>query len=83
MWEASVLAGQLLALQKGIAIGWMTKEVLIIFWLGKIFSQLYSIQTTCLSSAQPHFQSVLMVSSWARKEFTYLSLVPGLNTLTV
>jgi hypothetical protein len=27
MWEASVLIGQLLALQEGNAVGWMTKEL--------------------------------------------------------
>jgi hypothetical protein len=29
MWEAPVLAGQLLALQEGSAMGWMTKELSI------------------------------------------------------
>jgi hypothetical protein len=27
MWEASILVGQLLALQEGSAVGWMTKEL--------------------------------------------------------
>jgi hypothetical protein len=37
MWEASVLLGQLLALQEGSAVGWMTKESSISFWEGKSF----------------------------------------------
>jgi hypothetical protein len=32
MWEVSVLVGQLVALQEGIAVGWMTKELSINFW---------------------------------------------------
>jgi hypothetical protein len=37
MWEASVLV-QLLALQEGSAVGWMTKESSINFRQGKSFS---------------------------------------------
>jgi hypothetical protein len=35
--EASVLVGQLLALQEGSAVGWMTKGSSIGFRQGKIF----------------------------------------------
>jgi hypothetical protein len=35
MWEAPVLVGQLLALQEGSAVGWMTKESSISFRQGK------------------------------------------------
>jgi hypothetical protein len=34
MWEASVLVGQLLALQEGNAFGWMTKQSFINFRQG-------------------------------------------------
>jgi hypothetical protein len=37
MWEASVLVGQLLTLQEGNAVGWMTKESSINFSQGKSF----------------------------------------------
>jgi hypothetical protein len=37
MWEACVLVGQLLALQEGNAVGWMTKESSINFRQGKSF----------------------------------------------
>jgi hypothetical protein len=37
MWDVSVLVGQLLALQEGSAVGWMTKETSINFWEGKRF----------------------------------------------
>jgi hypothetical protein len=37
MWEASLLVGQLLALQEGNAVGWMTKESSINFRQGKSF----------------------------------------------
>jgi hypothetical protein len=35
MWEAPVFAGQLLALQEGDAVDWMTKESSINFRQGK------------------------------------------------
>jgi hypothetical protein len=37
MWDSSVLVGQLLALQEGDAVGWMTKESSINFRQGKNF----------------------------------------------
>jgi hypothetical protein len=37
MWEASVLVGQLLAVQEGSAVGWITKESFINFRQGKSF----------------------------------------------
>jgi hypothetical protein len=37
MWEASVLVGQLLALQEGSLVIWMTKESSINFGQGKSF----------------------------------------------
>jgi hypothetical protein len=37
MWEASVPVGQLLALQEGNAVGWMTMESSINFRQGKSF----------------------------------------------
>jgi len=43
--EGSVLVGQLLALQGGSAIGWMTKEISINFWQKKVFCHLQGIQT--------------------------------------
>jgi hypothetical protein len=45
MWEASLLVGQMLALQEGSAVGWVTKESSI-SGRGKVFSHLQSIQTT-------------------------------------
>jgi len=46
MWEVCVFFGQLLALQEGGAIGWMTKESLINFWHRKVFCCFQSIQKT-------------------------------------
>jgi hypothetical protein len=40
MWEASVLVGQLLALQAGSSVGWITKESSISFRQGKNFLSL-------------------------------------------
>jgi hypothetical protein len=37
MWEASVLVGQLLLLQEGSAVGWMSKESPINCRQGKSF----------------------------------------------
>jgi hypothetical protein len=37
IWEASVFVGQLLALQEGSAVGWMTKESSISLRQGKSF----------------------------------------------
>jgi hypothetical protein len=37
MWEVSVFVGQLLALQEGNAVGWVTKELSINFRQGKSF----------------------------------------------
>jgi hypothetical protein len=37
MWEASVLAGQLLASQEGSSVGSMAKESSINFWQGRHF----------------------------------------------
>jgi hypothetical protein len=37
MWKASVLIEQLLALQEGSAVAWVTKETSVNFWQGKIF----------------------------------------------
>jgi hypothetical protein len=37
MCEASVLVGQMLALQEGNAVGWLTKESCINFRQGKSF----------------------------------------------
>jgi hypothetical protein len=45
-WKISVIGGQLLALQEGCAVGWMTKESSIISGRGKVFCHLQSIQTT-------------------------------------
>jgi hypothetical protein len=45
MWESYVF-GQLLTLQEGSALSWMTKESSINFWQGKVFSHLPSIQAT-------------------------------------
>jgi len=42
MWEASVLVGQLLAIQAYSAVGWMTKESSISFWQGAVFFRLQS-----------------------------------------
>jgi len=50
IWEASVLVGQLLALQEGSALGWMAKESSISFWQGKSLSHLQGIQTTSKAS---------------------------------
>jgi len=50
-WEASVLVGQLLALQESVAMGWMTKESSTNLWQGKDFCHLQNIQTT--SDARP------------------------------
>jgi hypothetical protein len=58
MWEASVLVGELHALQEGSAVGWMAKESSINFWQGRVFSHLHSIQTTSEMSLSP-IQSVL------------------------
>jgi hypothetical protein len=44
MWEACVLV-QLLALQEGSAVGWITKELSINMWKGKAFCHLRSVQT--------------------------------------
>jgi hypothetical protein len=52
MWEVSVFFGQLLALQEGMAVGWMTKESSISFWNGQVFCCLQSIQKTS-RGAQP------------------------------
>jgi len=60
MWEASVLVGQLLALQEGIAVGWMTKESSISFWQGRVFCHLQSIQT--ISDSRPISYSVCKVN---------------------
>jgi hypothetical protein len=46
IWETPVLVGQLLALQEGSAVGWMTMESLINFCQEKCFSCLQIIQTT-------------------------------------
>jgi len=51
MWETSVLAGHLLALQEGSAVGLMTKESSISFWQGIVVCNLQSTQTT--SEASP------------------------------
>jgi hypothetical protein len=51
MWEASVHVRQLLALQGGSAVGWVTKESSINFRQGKSFLHTESIQTT--SEASP------------------------------
>jgi hypothetical protein len=37
MWEASVLVGQLCAVQEGNALGWIIKEAAINFGQGKKF----------------------------------------------
>jgi len=50
MWEASVLVGQLLALQEGSAVVWMAKESFISFWQGKPLSHIQGIQTTSKAS---------------------------------
>jgi hypothetical protein len=56
MWEASLLFRQVLALQEGNAVGWVTKESSNNFRQGKVFSHLRSIQTT--SEASPASSSV-------------------------
>jgi hypothetical protein len=58
MWEASVLAGQLLALQEGIAVGWMTKESSS-FSGRKKFSVIFKTSRQPLMLGQFPFQSVV------------------------
>jgi hypothetical protein len=53
MWEASVFLGQLLALQEGNDVGWMTKETSISFRQGQSF---------VLSSNNPGGQPSLLFS---------------------
>jgi len=60
MWETSVLVGQLLALQEGIAVGWLTKESSISFWQGRVFCHLQSIHT--ISDSRPISYSVCKVN---------------------
>jgi hypothetical protein len=50
MWESSVLAGHLLALQESSAVGLMTKESSINFWQGIVLCNLQSTQTTAEAS---------------------------------
>jgi hypothetical protein len=64
IWEASVLIGQLLALQEDNAAGWMTKESPINFRQGKSFSHLQMIQAT--SKASPACYSVRSESTVVR-----------------
>jgi hypothetical protein len=49
--EVSALVWQLVALQEGSAVGWMTKESSISFWKGKVFFHLRCIQTTFEASS--------------------------------
>jgi len=42
MWEASVMVGQLLAVQAYSAVGWMTKESSISFWQEGVFFRFQS-----------------------------------------
>jgi hypothetical protein len=72
MWEAAELVGQLLALQEGSAVGWMTKESSITFWQGKVFSHLQRIQTTSETSPSP-IQSLHRAKSLGQ-EANHLSL---------
>jgi hypothetical protein len=58
MCDASVLVGQLLALQEGSAVGWMTKESSIKFWHVRSFLS-SSKYPNNLRPAQPHIQCVL------------------------
>jgi len=51
MWESSVLAGHLLALQENSTVGLMTKESSINFWQEIVVCNLQSTQTT--SEASP------------------------------
>ena len=46
MWESSVLAGHLLALQENSTVGLMTKESSINFWQEIVVCNLQSTQTT-------------------------------------
>jgi hypothetical protein len=50
MWEASVLAGHLPALQEGCVVGLMTKESSNNFWQGIVVCNLQSTQTTTEAS---------------------------------
>jgi hypothetical protein len=50
MLKASVLVGQLLALQEGSAVGWMIKESSSFSGRSEDFSHIYSIQTTSEAS---------------------------------
>jgi hypothetical protein len=56
MWEASLLVRELLALQEGNALGWLSKESLSISGRGRVFSHLHNIQTN--SEASPASYSV-------------------------
>jgi hypothetical protein len=67
---ASVLVGQVLALQEGSAVGWMTKESSINVRQGKSF---VSSSKQLLRPAQPPVQSVLRVK-WLGLEANLLSL---------
>ena len=71
MWEASVLVGQLLDLQEGIAPSWMTREASVSFWQRKVSCHLQSIQTT--SEARPVSYSVRRIK-WLVQEANHLSL---------
>jgi hypothetical protein len=54
MWEACAVVVQLLALQEGSAVGWITKESPINLWQGRVFCHLQSIQTTSEARAAFH-----------------------------
>lgn len=69
--RTSVLVWQLLALQEGIALVWVTKESSISFWQGKVFCHLKIIQTT--SEARSISFSVRSVN-WMGQEANHLSL---------
>jgi len=80
IWETSVFVGQLLALQEGSAVGWMTMESLINFCQGKGLSCLQIIQTTSkVIPTLPPIQSILRVKQLGQ-EASFLCLVPGLRT---
>jgi hypothetical protein len=72
IWEASVLVGQLLALQESNAVGWMTKESSNNFRQGKV-SVIFKASKQPLRPAQLPIQSVLR-GKWLGQEANHLSL---------
>jgi hypothetical protein len=80
MLEMSIPVGQLLALQEGSAMGWMTEgKSSTISGRGKVFSHLQSIQTTS-GPNQPPVQSVLRVT-WLGHAANHLSLSSAMGRM--